>query len=261
MSRHVTLAGIRNFRDFGDYGAGARRIKKGVLYRSAHHSEATDDDLAAIAALNPAVIVDLRRRGEREQRPSRRWDGFSARVIENDIDDENQEEYETAWLNFLSQPRLEQQAIWEWGYDWYARTPFETRHVDLFSRYFRALGDADGPVLIHCAAGKDRTGVLAALTHHLAGASRDDIVADYLLTNHPETMARGQKEILGWLGEKAPHNAHPEIARSIITITPEHLDATFDAINAKHGSIDNYLTRELGVDAKLRGAIEKKILE
>ena len=52
-----------------------------------------------------------------------------------------------------------------------------------FRRYFQALAAAEGPVLIHCAAGKDRTGILAALTHHLVGVHADDIVADYLLTN------------------------------------------------------------------------------
>ena len=45
-------------------------------------------------------------------------------------------------------------------------------------------------VLVHCAAGKDRTGILAALTHHVAGVHPDDITADYLLTNDPERLAR-----------------------------------------------------------------------
>ena len=74
------------------------------------------------------------------------------------------------------------------------KAALEARHIDLFSRYFHALAEAPGPVLIHCAGGKDRTGILAALTHHIAGVMRQDIVEDYLHTNRPETFERAAKE-------------------------------------------------------------------
>ena len=67
-------------------------------------------------------------------------------------------------------------------FDYYREAPFNERMVDLYSRYFEILATAEEPVLIHCAAGKDRTGILAALTHHLAGVHRDDLMADYLAT-------------------------------------------------------------------------------
>src|SRR5580693_1404945 len=85
QDRIFSLEGVDNFRDFGGYATAAgRRIKPGRLYRSAHHGQASDADLAAIAALNIRVIVDLRRGEERERTPSRRHDGFAARLIEND---------------------------------------------------------------------------------------------------------------------------------------------------------------------------------
>ena len=58
----------------------------------------------------------------------------------------------------------------------YRRIPYEAPHLDLFSRYFRALADSDGAVLIHCAAGKDRTGILAALLAQ-GGSARDALLA------------------------------------------------------------------------------------
>jgi protein-tyrosine phosphatase len=68
MTRHIRLEAVENFRDFGDYPTQAgRRLKKGRLYRSASHGRATEADLAAIEALELAVIVDLRRPGERER--------------------------------------------------------------------------------------------------------------------------------------------------------------------------------------------------
>ena len=82
MTRHLALEGVDNFRDYGDYpAAGGRRLKRGVLYRSAAHSKATDADLEALAALGIAVVVDLRRTEERQREPSRRPAGFAGTVI------------------------------------------------------------------------------------------------------------------------------------------------------------------------------------
>jgi protein tyrosine/serine phosphatase len=68
MDRHIRLEAVENFRDSGDYPTQAgRRLKRGRLYRSASHGRATEADLAAIEALELAVIVDLRRPGERER--------------------------------------------------------------------------------------------------------------------------------------------------------------------------------------------------
>src|SRR5258708_4409051 len=86
MTRHIDFEGIENFRDFGGYETRfGRPMKRGVLYRSANHAYATDADLARMADLGLAAIIDLRRKFEREREPSKRWPGFGAAVIENDI--------------------------------------------------------------------------------------------------------------------------------------------------------------------------------
>ena len=73
MTRHIRLEAVENFRDYGDYPtASGRRLRKGRLYRSASHGRATDADLKVIEGLGLAVIVDLRRPGERERDPARR---------------------------------------------------------------------------------------------------------------------------------------------------------------------------------------------
>ena len=95
MTRRIAFEGIENFRDFGDYAAGDRRLRRGLLYRSAHHAKASDADLDALAGLGLSVIVDLRRTNERDRDPCRRWDGFGAQVIENDIGHEAADEWHT----------------------------------------------------------------------------------------------------------------------------------------------------------------------
>ena len=258
MSRHLALEGVENFRDFGDYATAAgRRLKKGRLYRSASHGRATDADLAAIEALNLAVVVDLRRRGERLRDPSRRHAGFSGQVIENDLGDDR----EDAWQAHIRGSDLSEASFRRYMFDYYREAPFEARHLDLFTRYFRALAKADGPILIHCAAGKDRTGILAALTHHLAGVHADDIAADYLLTNDPRRMAmrmpivaKAIEDLAGWVPSEAA-------LRTAMGVEATYLDTAFIAIEDRFGGADAYLERALGITAALRQTLEARLLD
>ena len=116
-------------------------------------------------------------------------------------------------------------------------------------------------MLIHCAAGKDRTGILAALTHHLAGVSEDDLVEDFLLTNDPGRFERRvpvMMQVMKDLTGKTPSEA---AVRTALGVEAHYLETAFAAIHEKHGSLDAYLERELGVDDRARQAICDRILE
>jgi len=257
MTRKLPFDSIENFRDFGDYAAGPRRLKKGKLFRAAHQAEASDADLEALAALGLAVIVDLRRPNERTRSPSRRWQNFAAEVIENDIGGE----HDDPWHVFIANSDLTARAFNDYMVDYYREAPFVDRHVDLYSRYFQALARADGPVLIHCAAGKDRTGILAALTHHLAGVHEDDLVADFLLTNDPERFQRRVPFMRDVIKEMTGREASDEALVTALGVDARYLETAFAAIHAQHASLDDYLRDVLGVDSATRAAIESRILD
>lgn len=257
MTRHLRLEAVENFRDYGDYPtASGRRIKPGLLYRSASHARATDADLEAIEALDIAVVVDLRRPGEREREPSRRPAGFKGQVIANDLGEAAGDD---PWWNFVRSCDLSEDAFRGYLINYYRQAPTNPRHIDLFARYFRALAEADGPVLIHCAAGKDRTGVLAALTHHLAGVHPDDIVEDYLLTNNPERIAARAPVVAQMIAQETGRTATDAAIRAAIGVEAEYLAEAFRSIEAGHGSVDAYLTQALGVDAALEEALEARL--
>jgi protein-tyrosine phosphatase len=258
MTRHIRLEAVENFRDYGDYATAAgKRLRAGRLYRSASHSRATDADLAAIEALDLAVVVDLRRPGERERDPSRRPAGFKGRVIQND---QGEAAGDDPWWNFVRSCDLSEGAFRGYLLNYYREAPFVARHVDLFSRYFQALADADGPVLIHCAAGKDRTGVLAALTHHLAGVHADDALEDYLLTNNPERIAARAPMVAELIAAETGRTPTDAAIRAAIGVEAEYLAEAFRAIDAEHGSADAYLERVLGVDGALKQKLEAALL-
>lgn len=256
MTRHVRFESIDNFRDFGGYAAGAVRLKPGLLYRSGHQGRATDEDLRKLAALGLTVIVDLRRSNEREREPLRRWDGFAAQVIENDIGQDTADE----WGTFIAGSDLTVESFRGYMLDYYRHAPFQRRHIDLYQRYFQALAATEGPVLVHCAAGKDRTGIICALTHHIAGVHEDDILADYLLTNEPERLTARLPVIREVVREQTGRLASDEALMTAMRVEAEYLAEAFAAVREAHGSLDGYLGEALGLDADLRERIRARIL-
>jgi protein tyrosine/serine phosphatase len=256
MTRHIDFEGIENFRDFGGYAtASGRELKRGVLYRSANHAYATDADLERMKALQLAAVVDLRRPEERAREPSKRWPGFAAAVVENDILSDHPD-----WVEMLKGVgRVDAGWFREDALAYYRRAPFEPRHIDLYARYFRALAEADGAIVVHCAAGKDRTGLICALTHHIAGVHRDDLMTDYLLTNDESRMARKMGFLGPWLADTCGIRADDAALRVAVSVFPEYLETAFAAIEATFGSLDEYVSQALRVDDTLRRKIQDRV--
>jgi len=248
------LAGVTNFRDFGGYPVGGgREVRTGVLFRSGQLAGATQADIETLRALGLAVIVDLRRGPERERHPTGGWTD-RCRTISSDLlggDD--------PWWTFLRDSDLSAGSIRGHLLDFYRGLPFNSAYVDLFSRFFAALATTTRPLLVHCTGGKDRTGVVVALTHRLLGVHPDDIVADYLLTNrvwefdrHGAAVASGIAAVIGRIPAEAA-------VRAVMEVEAGYLAAGFDAIEAQRGSLDAYFETTLGVTRAAREAIAARL--
>jgi protein tyrosine/serine phosphatase len=250
--RIIALEGIENVRDYGDYATAAgRRIARGRLLRSGHHARATDADLERLGDL--AVVVDLRHPTERVAQPSRRHARFAGQVIESD---HHGDEAEPPHLRFLRENELTVDSALNYMVSAYRRIPFEARHVELFSRYFEALAQAQGPVLIHCAIGKDRTGILAALTHHVAGVSDPDAIEDYLLTNTTLAVEGRALKVGRQIAEAFGQTPSDEALQVFLSADERFLQAAFEEMRARYGSLDGYLEQALGVDSRRREQLE-----
>ncbi|HEY3948680.1 tyrosine-protein phosphatase [Phenylobacterium sp.] len=257
MSRHIDFDGIENFRDFGGYETRhGRPLKTGLLYRSANHAYATEADLQRMREMGLAAIIDLRRSEERTREPNRRWDGFDAAVIENDIVSDHAD-----WAVIMKDlTEITPKWFYEDCMGYYRRAPYEPRHIDLYSRYFRELADGRGPIVVHCAAGKDRTGLICALTHHVAGVSHDDMMADYLLTNDEARQARKMDFLGPWIEKQVGLVAPREALKVAVSVNADYLETAFAVIETRDGSLDAYLERTLGVDAAMRERLHARLL-
>jgi protein-tyrosine phosphatase len=175
--------------------------------------------------------------------------------VENDILSDHAD-----WIESMKGVEVDAQWFLNDGMGYYRRAPFEARHIDLFSRYFRTLAQADGAIVVHCAAGKDRTGLICALTHHVLGVHRDDVMADYLLTNDESRMARKIAFLGPWLRDTVGKTVDEAGLRVAVSVRPEYLETAFAVIREAHGSLDGYLATVLGVDQRLCAHLQARLL-
>ncbi|WP_313231207.1 tyrosine-protein phosphatase [Sphingobium yanoikuyae] len=248
FSRILPVEGGLNLRDMGGYvAAEGRRVKTGVIYRSGQMANLSPAGAAHMAALGIRSIVDFRRQSECAAQPTA-WhlgtgtDYWSSAqdVLSGELDGVVRSNAATADAMRTAMLRL------------YRGLPH--KHVGSYRHMFSRLAGGHVPLLFNCAAGKDRTGVAAALILHALGASRDMIFADYLLTN--------DADLSSLIGSKGRFRRLPDAVREALLIADAgYLDALFSELETAFGGVDAYLTHALGVDATMRTELRNVLLE
>ncbi|MCZ8323644.1 MAG: tyrosine-protein phosphatase [Sphingomonadaceae bacterium] len=246
-ARILPLEGIHNFRDYGGYeGLDGRKVRSGLLWRSAQHGEATDADLAEVQRLGLATVIDLRGTSERMANPCRRAPGFAAEVLHSPGETAGLALHVEAAEGALTreQARAAMMRLYE-------GIAHRDNFVPMLRTYFDALLRAPQPSLVHCVAGKDRTGFAVALAQHVLGVARDAIVADYLLTNVAGNIERRIEQ--GAETIRAKYGSIDEATiRTLMGVEEDYIVTALDRAEAAHGSLDSYLETVLGVDAAAR---------
>jgi protein-tyrosine phosphatase len=242
-SRHdlrvIALDGGLNFRDMGGYETGGgRRVRFRRLFRSGTTDALSPTDRTKLAKLGIRTVVDLRSNQERSELPHGLKD--DARVVYHS--------YEHAreggnLLRMLDRPDLEQTHLQSAMMHLYRELPYE--FGDIYRQLFRKIADGALPLVFNCAAGKDRTGVAAALLLCAIGVSWEDVMTDYLLTAQfvPDIVRKfGRSTLRGRLDRFAPAVVAP-----MFEARATYLEAMREAVVARSGSIDEYLHVDLGL--------------
>jgi len=254
------MQGVRNFRDYGGYAlVGGGGLRRGLLWRSGQPSGATDEDLERIAAVGLASVFDLRTSLERELHPCRRPNHFSA-DISFSADPDRPKFAPHIEAARAGGGERDAALIRERMSDTYTPIAFRPELIAMIRAKAGALIAGDGASLINCMAGKHRTGIAVAAIQLAAGVHREDVMADYLLTNTAgDSEARiraGMETVKGVNGGMSD-----EAARAIMGVEPEYLEAAFAAIDERHGSIDAWLAEALDLDAAARERLRVAIAE
>jgi protein tyrosine/serine phosphatase len=230
-------------------------VRTGVLLRSGQHMEASDADLALLDTLGIHTVIDLRGTSEREGFPCRRHPNFAAQVIAYDGETSNSPPHEGGGGTIVMTPHKARERMLAV----YTRMPGNPAMIWVFREYFKALDDREGASLVHCFAGKDRTGIAASLLLHVLGVHQDDIRAEFLLTNAAPTRAILERQSLPRM--EAHYGAiDPEALHNLMGVLPEYLDTYIAKVTEDHVSLDAYLATILGVDAARKERLRAKLV-
>lgn len=231
MLRHTDrvwrLQGAPNFRDLGGYiGHGGRPLRWRRLFRSDHLANLTPVDRSRLAQLELARSFDLRGVAERDAAPYE-LSGVTQHSLAIEPTVVQRMDDIAAAGATLTAP-----LVTELMRELY-RALINDR-ADRFGELFEHLIASDAPAVVHCTAGKDRTGVAVALVLLALGVPRDIVMQDYLLTNE---LAHDPVHI---------DSATPLEARAVLwRVQRQFLDTALRIVDVDHGGIERYLTQRL----------------
>ena len=244
-ARLVALEAVHNFRDLGGYQTSdGRTTKWRTLFRADGLYRLTPGDVTILEPLGLRTVIDLRSATELDERGRFPIDAHPVVFHHLPIVD-------ATWAG-LERPEYERdEDFLIWAYQ-----EMLTVGAPRFAMAFDALAEADAlPAVFHCAAGKDRTGLLAALLLGSLGVSHDDIVADYVLT--VEGMARfrvwADREWPEWTQRMA------SMPKAFSAALPDAMRHIVDELCTEHGSIHNYV-RSIGVSNATLDTLESVLL-
>ncbi|MBL8548679.1 MAG: tyrosine-protein phosphatase [Hyphomonadaceae bacterium] len=244
MDRLIALQGVRNLRDFGGYETrwGGRVVTR-TLFRSAHFFEASESDIAALNGLGIRLVCDLRRPEERTQYPSR-WLCDPGRTILSD----DGAKAEPPHLAFLRTGNLAPAAVSGYMRGMYREIPYDQRYVTMFADFIRALSEGETPALVHCAAGKDRTGIVCAMVLLALEVPKETVVEDYILTNEAVDLEGRLPKVLERFSQQVGTQLKRESVLPLLGVEESYLAAAMDSIEQKSGDVKTYLRDVLELD-------------
>ena len=227
-NRIIRADELYNLRDLGGLPSGERRaVKKGLVYRSDELSALTRRDLARLAELNVKTVVDFRDEGEADSSPD-----YLPETVERQV---NLSISAGRLMGMFSDGVLTRRKSVGIMVSVYRALVQEFQPV--YAEFFALLADsANTPLLFHCAAGKDRTGIAAALFLSALEVPRNLIVEDYLLSQ--ECLAAKFRPGVDYDDAFAP----------LYGVQEEFIQAAFDVIDNQYDGMDSYLREKLGVD-------------
>ena len=248
MPEIIPLRSIRNFRDFGGYSVGSGgRIRDGVLFRSAHFSATSDEDLDFLRSLNIGLVVDLRHGPERGRQPSRFDGAFNVLELEEKDSHQAYAPHEMFMKEALHEPEDARQYM----LGSYAARPKEPVFIQAFSSTLKFMAETGEPFVIHCAAGKDRTGTLAAIIKKTLGVDDKTIMDDFMKTMEAVDIEPMLEPAAKFIGAKFGRVYNPDALRPMFGVEPEYLLASLETI----GDFDQYLSETLQISDTDRNRI------
>ena len=253
--RDVSVPGALNVRDLGGYTTrDGRQVRWGTVYRSASLGGVTPAGDTALAGLRLGKVIDFRSPAERAASGSDVLPpGVEDVLLPIDTGDAGGSIGSLTPAQFAAlfgngQAAADMQQLYQ---------QFVTSATDRrqFGAALRAIAHGGSPLLFHCSAGKDRTGWLSAVLLTALGVPRDQVSADFLLSN--QELAASNAALEAGLTQ-AGYDA--SLITPLLTVQGSDLDTAFATVAQHYGSMDGYLTRGLGLDRHTLDELRSRLL-
>ena len=230
-----------------------RTLKEGKLYRSAHLHQLKKKSFTDFEKLGIKEIIDLRNSKEITQKP----DQLPERIIYKkysafeDEGDQLSQARKLVLKGKVNASDADKRMI-----DFYRE--YVTENPETIKTIITEILESDHPVLYHCTAGKDRTGMITALVLTILKFDKETIYNEYLLSNNfRKPLVEKRLRLANTL-----HFLYPKMDLQVLEklswVDKRYLDAAFEEINKKYGSTDVYIQQILGIsDAKREKYIQK----
>ena len=273
MEQAIELHGVGNARQLGGYRIGNRRVRDGVLLRTAGLDRIAPEAKEALERqYRLQTVVDLRMSTEREQLPDPAIPGaqnLHLPVIEMDemlaaipggVDPKL-----LAAFNDPSRDRMEMfNMVYESGFlndQIYVGFLLDARGRAAYRAFFRALLELEEgrAILWHCTDGKDRTGCAAMLALFALGADRETVYHDYLLTNafNARTIEAVRRRVAPYGFPEDKLNALLIMSGAVAGV---YMDKALDALDREYGGVQGYLSEALGVGREEKACLRERLL-
>src|SRR6266851_9833537 len=242
-ARHLNLAGASNFRDLGGYPArDGRPVRWRQIFRSNHLGHLTEADIELLRPLGLKSAFDFR---GTEERAAAMCGIDEIAVHSLPIEPTVVAALRARLANGVPLSSADALEVMRDSYRSYVRY-----NTASFRALFAHLLEDRAPLVIHCRAGKDRTGFACALILHVLGVPHDLIAEDYLLTHR---LYRRDPTVSSDLPE--------EVRQVLARVEASFLAAAFDAIRDDYGDLENYLGDGLGLGDGERARLQARYLD
>ncbi|MDR6923496.1 tyrosine-protein phosphatase [Chryseobacterium sp. 2987] len=252
--KSFTIKKVVNFRTTGNIkNTEGRTLKQGLLYRSGHLHKLKKNSFEQLKKLGIKDVIDLRNSKEIAQKPDHLPDeiiykNYSAFEDEGDQLDQAKKLVLKGKVNGSDADKRMM--------DFYKE--YVTENPEIIRKIITEIMESDQPVLYHCTAGKDRTGIVSALILTILKFDKQTIYNEYLLSNnYRKSLVRKRLDLAYTL-----HFLYPkmdiQVLEKLSWVEKRYLDSAFDQINKKYGSTDVYIKEVLGIsEDKRKKYIEK----